>query len=302
MTGSPDLEARLPKRPVSAHGRRREPASGTYAKPRPVELKDLWWRYTDRADETARDRLVRAYSHLVEDVVGRMARRLPSHVDRDELISYGLLGLMKAVERFDPARQIKFETFAKTRIQGQIIDELRALDWVPRSVRAKARDIQKVHVALEHELLRTPTDHEMAARLNVSVQKFHSDLLEISKSSVVALDELWTLPDSSGDQAWLRDTIRDPDAVDPLTATNQSEIKDRLADIIGTLPERQRLVVALYYYEDLTLREISEVLGVTESRVSQMRTAAVLRMKSQLAHGMDVASDAPSSAAWLIAC
>jgi RNA polymerase sigma factor for flagellar operon FliA len=247
-----------------------------------IELKDLWRRYKTDGDETARERLVLAYSPLVKYVAGRMASGLPSHVDEGDLISYGLEGLIKAVQRFDPGRQIKFETFAITRIKGQIIDELRSLDWVPRSVRAKARDIEKANMALEHQLQRAPTDQEMAEKLNVSLDDFHSSLVQISNSSVVALDELWTLSDSSGDQVSLLDTIQDPDAIDPVSAMSQTEIKDRLAEAIERLPEREKLVVALYYYENLTLREIGEVLGVTESRVSQLHTKAILRLKSRL--------------------
>ena len=247
-----------------------------------IELKDLWRRYKADGDETARERLVLAYSPLVKYVAGRMASGLPSHVDEGDLISYGLEGLIKAVARFDPGRQIKFETFAITRIKGQIIDELRSLDWVPRSVRAKARLIERANMRLEHKLQRAPTDHEMAEALEMSVEDFNSALVQISNSSVVALDELWTLSDSSGDQVSLLDTIQDPDAIDPVNAMTQTEVKDRLAGAIERLPEREKLVVALYYYENLTLREIGEVLGVTESRVSQLHTKAILRLKSRL--------------------
>jgi RNA polymerase sigma factor for flagellar operon FliA len=247
-----------------------------------IELKDLWRRYKTDGDETARERLVLAYSPLVKYVAGRMASGLPSHVDEGDLISYGLLGLIRAVERFDPGRQIKFETFAITRIKGQIIDELRSLDWVPRSVRAKARDIEKANAELEHRLQRAPTDQEMAERLGVGLEDFHASLVQISNSSVVALDELWTLSDASGDQVSLLDTIQDHDAIDPVNAMTQTEVKDRLAGAIERLPEREKLVVALYYYENLTLREIGEVLGVTESRVSQLHTKAILRLKSRL--------------------
>ena len=247
-----------------------------------IELKDLWRRYKADGDETARERLVLAYSPLVKYVAGRMASGLPSHVDEGDLISYGLEGLIKAVARFDPGRQIKFETFAITRIKGQIIDELRSLDWVPRSVRAKARLIERANMRLEHKLQRAPTDHEMAEALEMSVEDFNSSLVQISNSSVVALDELWTLSDSSGDQVSLLDTIQDPDAIDPVNAMTQTEVKDRLAGAIERLPEREKLVVALYYYENLTLREIGEVLGVTESRVSQLHTKAILRLKSRL--------------------
>jgi RNA polymerase sigma factor FliA len=247
-----------------------------------IELKDLWRRYKDDRDEKARERLVLAYAPLVKYVAGRMSSGLPSHVEEADLISYGLLGLISAIERFEPEREIKFETFAITRIKGSIIDELRSLDWVPRSVRTKAREIERTNAKLEHQLHRAPTDQEMAEALAITVEEFQESLVRISNSSVVALDELWTVSDSSGDQVSLLDTIQDPQAPDPAMEMDTTEMKDRLADAIARLPEREKLVVALYYYENLTLREIGEVLGVTESRVSQLHTKAVLRLKSRL--------------------
>ncbi len=215
-------------------------------------------------------------------VAGRMSSGLPAHVEEADLISYGLIGLINAIERFELEREIKFETYAITRIKGAIIDELRALDWVPRSVRARAREIEKVHAKLEHRLHRTPTDEEMARELQMPVEEFQEILVKISNSTVVALDELWAVSDSSGDAVSLLDTLHDPDAPDPQQMLAASELKDRLADAIAALPEREKLVIALYYYENLTLREIGEVLGVTESRISQLHTKAVLRLKSRL--------------------
>jgi RNA polymerase sigma factor for flagellar operon FliA len=238
-----------------------------------IELKDLWRRYKSSGDERARERLVVAYSPLVKYVSGRMASGLPAH---------GLVGLINAIERFELEREIKFETYAITRIKGAIIDELRSIDWVPRSVRAKARDIERANSKLEHRLQRAPTDEEMAAELNLTVQEFQDQLLQISNSTVAALDELWTVSDSSGDQVSLLDTLQDPRAEDPAAVMDMTDLKDRVADAIARLPEREKLVVALYYYENLTLREIGEVLGVTESRVSQLHTKAVLRLRSRL--------------------
>lgn len=247
-----------------------------------IELRDLWRRYKENGDPRARERLVLAYSPLVKYVAGRMSSGLPAHVEESDLISYGLLGLISAIERFEPAREIRFETFAITRIKGSIIDELRSLDWVPRSVRAKAREIERANAKLEHKLHRAPTDQEMATELDVGLEEFQESLVRISNSSVVALDELWTVSDSSGDQVSLLDTIQDETAADPAQEMDLTDMKDRLADSIARLPEREKLVVALYYYENLTLREIGEVLGVTESRVSQLHTKAVLRLKSRL--------------------
>jgi RNA polymerase sigma factor for flagellar operon FliA len=246
------------------------------------ELKDMWRRYKSDGDERARERLVVAYSPLVKYVAGRLASGLPAHVDEADLISYGLIGLINAIERFDLSREIKFETYAITRIKGAIIDELRSLDWVPRSVRAKARAIERANAKLENTLQRAPTDEEMAAELEMTIDEFNHALLQISNSTMAALDEMWTVGDASGDQVRLLDTLQDPDAPDPAALMDQTELKDRIADAIVHLPEREKLVIALYYYESLTLREIGEVLGVTESRVSQLHTKAVLRLRSKL--------------------
>jgi RNA polymerase sigma factor for flagellar operon FliA len=251
-----------------------------------IELQDLWRRFKSTGDERARERLVVAYSPLVKYVAGRMSSGLPAHVEEADLISYGLVGLISAIARFDLSRDIKFETYAIPRIRGAIIDELRSLDWVPRSVRAKAREIERVNQKLEARLQRAPTDEEMAAELEMPVDDFQEALLQISNSTIVALDELWSVSDSSGDQVSLLDTIPDRDAPDPETIVDQGELRDRIADAIAALPEREKLVVALYYYENLTLREIGEVLGVTESRVSQLHTKAVLRLRSKLSHDL----------------
>jgi RNA polymerase sigma factor for flagellar operon FliA len=247
-----------------------------------IELKDLWRKFKASGDQRARERLVVAYSPLVKYVSGRLASGLPAHVDEADLISYGLVGLISTIERFEPAREIKFETYAIPRIRGAIIDELRAQDWVPRSVRARAREIERANLKLEHKLQRAPTDEEMAAELGIGVPEFVESLIQISHSSVAALDEMWTVSDASGDQVSLLDTLEDPQAADPVKMIDVNALKDRVADAIATLPEREKLVIALYYYENLTLREIGEVLGVTESRVSQLHTKAVLRLRSHM--------------------
>jgi RNA polymerase sigma factor for flagellar operon FliA len=253
-----------------------------------IELQDLWRRYKASADERARERLVVAYSPLVKYVAGRMSSGLPAHVEEADLISYGLGGLISAIDRFDLSREIKFETYAISRIRGAIIDELRTLDWVPRSVRARAREFERANVKLEARLQRAPTDEEMSTELGITVDDFQDALLQISTSTIVALDELWSVSDSTGDSVSLLDTIPDRGAPDPQALVDQSELRDRIADAIAALPEREKLVIALYYYENLTLREIGEVLGVTESRVSQLHTKAVLRLRSKLAGELDL--------------
>jgi RNA polymerase sigma factor for flagellar operon FliA len=249
------------------------------------DTQQLWLEYTRTKDKAIRDRLILTYAPLVKYVAGRVGSGLPAHVDEEDLVSYGLLGLMGAIDRFDPSRDIKFETFAIARIKGAIIDELRSLDWVPRSVRSRARDIERAMADLERVLHRAPTDEELAAKLGITEDELDDSLTDISRSSIAALDELWTISGSSGDQVSLIDTIEDTSGPDPQGALAQTELRDALGDAIARLPEREKLVVTLYYYEELTLREIGDVLGVTESRVSQLHTKAILRLKARLAGG-----------------
>src|SRR6195952_5284211 len=247
-----------------------------------IELRDLWRRFKQHDDRLARERLVVAYSPLVKYLAGKVGSGLPSHVDEGDLISYGLGGLINAIDRFDPRRDIKFETFASSRIPGAIIDELRALDWVPRSVRAKAREIERANQKLEHQLHRTPTDEELARELGLTEDELTEALQQVSSTTVFALEEMWGSSDQSGDSVSLLDTLVDSDSPDPAAVVDRSELRDRVAAGVERLPEREKLVIALYYYENLTLREIGEVLGVTESRVSQLHTKAVLRLRSRL--------------------
>ena len=252
-----------------------------------TDTRVLWQEFKRTGDRSLRDRLILTYAPLVKYVAGRLGSGLPAHVDEGDLVSYGLLGLIGAIERFDPDRDIKFETYAIARIKGSIIDELRSMDWVPRSVRARARDIERAIGDLESRLTRAPTDEEIAAKLGITEEEFQDSLLEISRSSIAALDELWASPGSSGDAVALIDTIEDPRAAEPQSAMAHTELREALGEAISRLPEREKLVVTLYYYEELTLREIGEVLGVTESRVSQLHTKAILRLKARLSSSMN---------------
>jgi RNA polymerase sigma factor for flagellar operon FliA len=246
------------------------------------DTQEIWREYRRTKDQKVRDRLILTYAPLVKYVAGRLGSGLPAHVDEGDLVSYGLLGLIGAIERFDPERDIKFETYAISRIKGSIIDELRAMDWVPRSVRARARDIERAMAELEAKLGRAPTDEEIAKKVGLTQDELADSLTEISRSSIAALDELWTVGSSGGDAISLIDTIEDQAAQGPQDALSQTEMKEAIGEAIARLPEREKLVVTLYYYEELTLREIGEVLGVTESRVSQLHTKAILRLKARL--------------------
>ncbi len=200
-----------------------------------TDTQTLWQDYRKSRDQGLRDRLILTYAPLVKFVAGRVGASLPSHVDEQDLVSYGLLGLIGAIERFDPDREIKFETFAMARIRGAIIDELRSLDWVPRSVRTRARHIERAIAVLERELMRAPTDAEIATKLGITGEELEDSLHEISRSSVAALDELWS-PSSGGDQISLIDTIKDETEPDPEMSLEQSEVREALAEAISASP------------------------------------------------------------------
>ena len=242
----------------------------------------FWAAYKNTGDSVARERLILNYSPLVKYVAGRLSSNLPQNVDTADLISYGVFGLIDAIEKFNPERGIKFETYAIARIKGAIIDELRAMDWVPRSVRARAREIETAYVALENRLKRVPSDAEVAAEMNIPLSDLHAIFTKLSYTSVVSFEELWSGGSDRDDKNSPVASIRDHTAEDPVQVFESAEVKDILAGAIERLPEREKVVIALYYYEGLTLKEIGAVLGVTESRVSQLHTKAVLRLRARL--------------------
>lgn len=246
------------------------------------EIKKIWIEYKEKQAPEARERLILNYSPLVKYVAGRLASTLPQTVDTADLISYGMFGLIDAIEKFDLSREIKFETYAMSRIKGAIIDELRAVDWVPRSVRHKAKELERTYIALENKFKRVPTDEEVAEALGISMKDMNETIKQLSHTSVVALEELWSIGSEKDEKVSLIDTIEDTTSKDPYEFLENSEIKKILAEAIENLPYREKTVIALYYYEGLTLREIGDILGVTESRVSQLHTKAVLRLRGRL--------------------
>jgi RNA polymerase sigma factor for flagellar operon FliA len=237
-----------------------------------ADVEGLWAAYKASAGRDTRDRLILHYSPLVKYVAGRVAVGLPQNVEQADLVSYGIFGLIDAIDKFDPSRGFKFETYAIARIKGAILDELRSIDWVPRSVRAKSRAIEKAYAKLEGELHRTPSDAELATELTMSEDQLQSTLNQISFIGLVALDESMTLGDTVADSG-----------ESPSAAYEVEEMRHILADAINRMPEREKIVLTLYYYEGLTLAEIGQVLGVTESRVCQIHTKAVLQLRSRLA-------------------
>ena len=246
-----------------------------------VELAELWDAFKSTADAGMRERLILHYAPLVKYVASRVATGLPASVDQADLVSYGMFGLIDALEKFEPARGNKFETYAIPRIKGAIIDELRAMDWVPRSVRFKAREIEKAYADLEAMLKRAPSEKEVAGRLGVSLPELHDVINQISFVSVLALDELLAVGSDRGEHVSLMDTLADR-SVDPTTGLEGQETRGLLAAAINSLSEREKIVVTLYYFEGLTLAEIGDILGVTESRVCQIHTKAVGQLRLQL--------------------
>jgi RNA polymerase sigma factor for flagellar operon FliA len=240
----------------------------------------LWRQYGDTHDQGLRDRLMMHYAPLVKYVAGRVGTGLPAHVDVADLVQSGIFGLADAIEKFEPERGLKFETYAMQRIRGAILDELRSQDWVPRSVRGRARDVERALERLGNKLQRTPTDAEIAAELQIGVSELHDLYAQFQLTSVVALDELMVA--GRGDTS-LAETLPDDGADDPVASLVDRDNRRQLADAIAQLSERDRIVVSLYYFENLTLAEIGKVLKVTESRVCQLHTRAVLRLRTKLA-------------------
>jgi RNA polymerase sigma factor for flagellar operon FliA len=244
------------------------------------DIDSLWREYKRAATRELRDQLIVHYSPLVKYVAGRVATGLPQNVDQADLVSYGIFGLIDAIDKFEPDRGFKFETYAIARIKGNILDELRSVDWVPRSVRAKARSLEKAYATLEAKLHRTPTEAELAKELDLTEDQLQTTLGQISFTGLVALDEMLSGGDR-GDSMTLGDTLSDG-GVGPVAAYEVEEMRQTLADAINRLPERERMVLSLYYYEGLTLNEIGSILGVTESRVCQIHTKAVIQLRVRI--------------------
>ena len=281
MNDTPAARSRTVKVATSSRVRGREPPS-----PEAIdELARLWAEFKQSevsgARESARERLILHYAPLVKYVASRVATGLPASVDQADLVSYGMFGLIDALEKFDLGRGNKFETYAIPRIKGAIIDELRAMDWVPRSVRFKAREIEKAYSDLESIHKRAPTEKEVAARLGVTLRELHEVINQISFVQVVQLDEILSVGSDRGEQVSLLDTLADR-STDPTTSLEGQETRGMLAAAINSLSEREKIVVTLYYFEGLTLAEIGEILALTESRVCQIHTKAVGQLRLQL--------------------
>ena len=228
-----------------------------------------------------REEVIIRYSPMIKYVANRIAMRLPPHIEVDDLISVGVLGLMDAISKYDSSRGAKFKTYAEFRVRGAILDELRALDWVPRSIRQKASAVEKVVRSLEAKLRRLPEDDEVAKEMDMSLDQFYRTIDETKSVPVFSLEDLG-IAKESGEQQSLLDCLAGKADADPQTQIRLIELKEIIAKAIDTLPEKERLMVSLYYYEELTMKEIGAVLDITESRVSQIHSKAVLHLRAKL--------------------
>ncbi len=242
---------------------------------------ELWEMYRSSKDPKIRERLIEQYSPLVKYVAGKVAIGMPQNVEFDDLVGFGVFGLFDAIEKFDPEKHVKFKTYAVTRIRGAIYDELRSMDWVPRSVRQKAREVEETIHHLEASLGRAASDKEIADELNMSLGEFQNLMVKVSGTSILSLNDVWYTGDEN-DSVAIVDGIESPQSMNPDIIIEKEEIRRVIVEAISDLPEKEKKVLVLYYYEDLTLKEIGKVLEVTESRVSQLHTKAIMRLRSKL--------------------
>lgn len=239
--------------------------------------QELWNKFNDSRDPAIREKLIIEYSQLVKFIAGRMSIYFASNVEYDDLVSYGVFGLIDAIEKFDLGKGVKFETYASLRIRGAIIDSVRQMDWVPRTIRQKNKEIEKTYTEIENKYGRAATDEEVADKLSISIDELHKTLNNISMSSIVSLDEYLEQNYEIGvELSYSNSDLR------PERYVELEEIKETLAKSIDVLPEKEKTVVSLYYFEELTLKEISAIMKVSESRISQLHTKAILRLRGKL--------------------
>lgn len=241
----------------------------------------LWEEYRATRSQALRDKFIRQYMPLVKYVAGKISVGMPGSVEFDDLVGFGQFGLLDAIEKYDPAKNVKFKTYAVTRIRGAIFDELRQIDWVPRSIRQKSREIEDAINTLESKLGRTVTDAEIAKSLGMSEDEYYRVIMKVSGTSVLSLNDVWRNVDDSASMS-IGDSIESPASLNPDAIVERDEIKKVIAEAINELPEKERMVIVLYYHEDLTFKEIGQVLNVSESRISQLHTKANLRLRAKL--------------------
>ena len=242
---------------------------------------ELWNEYKETRSPDLRDKIIRQYMPLVKYVAGKVSVGMPASVEFDDLVGFGQFGLLDAIEKYDPDKNVKFKTYAVTRIRGAIFDELRQLDWVPRSVRQKSREIEDTIGDLEARLGRTASDAEIAGKLGVSEEEYQQTVMKLSGTSVLSLNDVW-YSGNDNDHMSIGDSIESPSSLNPDVIVEREEIRKIIIQAINELPEKEKMVIVLYYHEDLTFKGIGQVLEVSESRISQLHTKANLRLRAKL--------------------
>ncbi len=241
----------------------------------------LWKEYKKTKASALRDKIIRKYMPLVKYVAGKVSVGLPASMEFDDLVGFGQFGLLDAISKYDLDKKVKFKTYAVTRIRGAIFDEMRQLDWVPRSVRQKSREIEDVISSLESKLSRPATDEEIAKEMNLSLEDYQHTVMKLSGTSVLSLNDVWYSGDDS-DHLSIADSIESPQSLNPDVQVEREEIRKVIIQAINELPEKEKMVIVLYYHEDLTFKEIGQVLDVSESRISQLHSNANLHLRSKL--------------------
>jgi RNA polymerase sigma factor for flagellar operon FliA len=242
---------------------------------------ELWQEYRQSRNPKIREAFIKQYAPLVKYVAGKVAVGMPHNVEFDDLVGFGVFGLLDAIDKFDPDKNVKFKTYAVTRIRGAIFDELRSIDWVPRSVRQKTREVEDAIGSLEAQLGRTATAQEIANSLGMDENEYLKTMMKISGTSILSLNDVWFSGDEN-DKISIGDSIESPASLNPEVEVEKNEIRRVIVEAINDLPDKEKKILVLYYYEDLTLKEIGQVLEVTESRVSQLHTKAISRLRVRL--------------------
>lgn len=244
--------------------------------------EDLWKLYKKEKDERIREHFIKQYAPLVKYVAGKVAMGKPANVEYEDLVGFGVFGLIDAIEKFDPDKNVKFKTYAVVRIRGAIYDELRSIDWVPRSIRQKVKEVEQAIKKIESVTGKIATDQEIADELAIDLRDFYILMTKISSTSIISLNDTWHTGDDN-DKISIIDTLEGPKSINPEITAEREEVKKIVIKAINELPDKEKKVLVLYYYEDLTLKEIGDVLDVTESRVSQLHTKAIIRLRAKLA-------------------
>lgn len=243
--------------------------------------EELWVEYRNTKSPQLRDAFIRQYMPLVKYVAGKISVGMPGSVEFDDLVGFGQFGLLDAINKYDPDKNVKFKTYAVTRIRGAIFDELRQIDWVPRSVRQKSREIEDTIVSLESRLGRTATDDEISNAMGITLSEYHKTVMKVSGTSILSLNDVWYSGDDS-DRVSIGDSIESPSSMNPDVIVEREEVRRVIIEAINELPEKEKMVLVLYYHEDLTFKEIGTVLEVSESRISQLHSNANLHLRAKL--------------------